>query len=226
MGFLTAAEHVYPLIPSVVYNERAATVTNTRHQEPTGMENISRPDAVATQSLALIEAIKQQDEDALAQLYDLTVDRVYSLAMTMTGNSDDAEEVVGDVYLKVWQRAAQYQAERGQVISWLLVTCRSAALDLLRRRQRRAAREQTQAELPDNSATEITAETLLNALQEGTVVHTALASLSTVQRQLIGLAFFQDMSHSEIATQVEMPIGTVKSHIRRGLQRLRQAIEL
>ena len=207
-----------------VYNDRVSVTADTRYQEHSRMDNSFRPDSVAAECMALIEAIQQQDENALAQLYDLTVKRVYSLALTMTGNVDDAEEVVGDVYLKVWQRAAQYQAKRGPVISWLLITCRSTALDLLRQRRRRAAREHTQAELPDISD-EITAETLLNALQEGTLVHTALASLSAVQRRLIGLAFFHDMSHSEIAACVQMPIGTVKSHIRRGLQSLRQAIE-
>ncbi|MCB1807730.1 MAG: hypothetical protein KDJ99_22020, partial [Candidatus Competibacteraceae bacterium] len=113
----------------------------------------------------------------------------------------------------------------------------SAALDLLRRRRRRAAREQPQAELPETGSgfspevgpgagSEITAETLLNTLQEGTLVHAALAELSAVQRRLIGLAFFHDMSHREIAACVQMPIGTVKSHIRRGLQSLRHVIEL
>ena len=197
--------------------------------------------AVDAECMTLMEAIKKQDEAALAQLYDLTVERVYALALAMTGNAQDAEDVVSDVYLKVWQRALQYQAERGRVIGWLLVTCRSAALDLLRRRRRRAAREQPQAELPETGSgfspevgpeagpeagSEITAETLLNTLQEGTLVHAALAELSAVQRRLIGLAFFHDMSHREIAACVQMPIGTVKSHIRRGLQSLRHVIEL
>ena len=205
----------------VVYNKQASTDADIRYQEHTKMDKSA---AVAAEHLALMQAIQQQDENALAQLYDLTVERVYSLAMAMTGNIDDAEEVVGDVYWKVWQRAAQYKAERGQVISWLLITCRSAALDLLRRRRRRETREQPQADLPE-IGDECSAETLLNALQEGSLVHTALANLSVVQRHLIGLAFFHDMSHSEIADRVQMPIGTVKSHIRRGLKSLRQAIE-
>lgn len=201
------------------------------------MPMTSAQNAVDAKCITLMEAIKKQDEAALEQLYDLTVERVYALALAMTGNAQDAEDVVSDVYLKVWQRALQYRAERGRVIGWLLVTCRSAALDLLRQRQRRAAREQSQAELPETGAgagpaagsgigTDITAETLLNTLQEGTLVHAALAELSAVQRRLIGLAFFHDMSHREIAACVQMPLGTVKSHIRRGLQSLRHVIEL
>lgn len=172
----------------------------------------------------LIQAIQQHDEDALAQLYENTVERVYSLALILSRNSTDAEEIVADVYFKVWQRSDQYQAERGSVLAWLLVICRSTALDLLRRRSRRAAHEQNQEFLPE-IAIEADSERLLNSLQEGTHIHTALAQLSPVQRQLIGLAFFRDMSHNEIADCLDMPLGTVKSHIRRGLQSLRPALE-
>ncbi|MFO1349293.1 MAG: sigma-70 family RNA polymerase sigma factor [Gammaproteobacteria bacterium] len=177
----------------------------------------------------LIQAIVGRDQAALADLYELTVNRVYSLAMTMARNANDAEEIVGDVYLQIWQRAAQYDPERGSVLAWLLVQCRSLALDLLRRRrpQRAIATLLAQQEGGEEAKDESwTAEELLSFYQEGSAVHRALASLNEMQRRLIGLAFFQGLSHQEIADAVQLPVGTVKSHIRRGLQHLRKTIEL
>lgn len=227
MSFVLSASNLYnlPLIPSYQHHNKFDNTVKMDVEPPASDTD--------SQLKALLESIKSYDEAALAELYDLTVERVYSLAMVMTGNASDAEEVVGDVYLKVWQRATQYQAERGKVMTWLLVTCRSQALDLLRQRQRRQQREQSQQDLPEVvvedaalSEQPITAETLLNSLQEGQQLHQALSQLSAVQQQMIGLAFFQDMSHNAIASTLDMPLGTVKSHIRRGLQILRQHIDI
>ena len=175
-----------------------------------------------TELVSLVQAVVARDEAALARLYDLTVGRVYSLAYAFTRNSADAEEVVGDVYLQVWQKADQYRANRGTVLAWLLIHCRSLALDLLRRRRRQEA---GQEQLALQEAVEVDAaastEELLALVQEGTRVHQALSALSDIQRQLIALAFFSDMSHQAIAAAVQLPLGTVKSHIRRGLKTLR-----
>ncbi len=171
---------------------------------------------------SLVRAIVAREEVALARLYDLTVGRVYSLAYAFTRNSADAEEVVGDVYLQVWQKADQYQANRGTVLAWLLIHCRSLALDLLRRRRRQeAGQEQLALQEAVEMDAATSAEDLLALVQEGTQVHQALSTLSDIQRQLIALAFFSDMSHQAIATAVQLPLGTVKSHIRRGLKTLR-----
>ena len=175
-----------------------------------------------TELVALVCAIVTRDEAALARLYDLTVGRVYSLAYAFTRNSADAEEVVGDVYLQVWQKADHYQANRGTVLAWLLIHCRSLALDLLRRRRRQeAGQEQLALQEAVEMDAAASAEDLLALVQEGTQVHQALSTLSDIQRQLIALAFFSDMSHQAIAAAVQLPLGTVKSHIRRGLKTLR-----
>jgi len=172
--------------------------------------------------VSLVQAIVARNEAALARLYDLTVGRVYSLAYALTRNSADAEEVVCDVYLRVWQRAAQYQESRGKVLAWLLINCRSLALDLLRRRRRQeAGREQLALQEAVEADAAASTEDLLALVQEGTRVHRALSALSDIQRQLIALAFFSDMSHQAIAATVQLPLGTVKSHIRRSLKVLR-----
>jgi len=88
-----------------------------------------------TELLSLINAVACKDEEALTQLYELTVNRVYSLAHAMLSNNADAEEVVCDVFSQLWYRASDYQQTRGSVITWLLIICRSRALDLLRRKK-------------------------------------------------------------------------------------------
>jgi RNA polymerase sigma-70 factor (ECF subfamily) len=175
----------------------------------------------------LVQALIHRDEAALGRLYDLTIGRVYSLALALTGNRADAEEVAGDVYLQIWQRAAQYDAQRGSVLAWLLVHCRSLALDRLRRRRRH---ETGQVELGDDVVQEQPDPTAgvdewLTLIQEGTRVHHAMQVLSAEQRRLIVLAYFRDLSHQQIAATTGVPLGTVKSHIRRGLQVLRTALQ-
>lgn len=173
----------------------------------------------------LMVAIVARDQAALAQLYDVSVDRIYRLAYALTGNAADAEEVVGDVYLQAWQRAERYDAGRGPVIAWLLIICRSLSLDLLRRRRAQlAGREKLAQQVPPPDPPP-TAADLLNLLQQSSSVHRALRELPELQGQMISLAFLRDMSHSEIAAAVRLPLGTVKSHIRRGLKSLRKAIE-
>lgn len=185
----------------------------------------SAANANATDLAVILAAVVRRDETALGRLYDLTVGKLFSLTRAILGNSADAEEVVCDVYVQVWQTAATYDAERGSVLAWLLVICRSRALDLLR--QRRVQTEATgQALTLSEEAPERGPENLLAQIQEGTAVHRALSQLSPLRRQLVGLAFFRGLSHQEIAATVNLPIGTVKSHLRRSLQSLRGVLEL
>jgi len=165
----------------------------------------------------------RRDEAAFARLYEQTSTRVYSLALVMTSNQADAEEVVGDVYSQVWRNAGAYQRGRGSVMTWLLVICRSRALDLLRKRR---AADQGQERYGQYLDTQDGVDTLFyGELDEGYHVHASLAQLPQVQRQLLGLAFFRGLSHQEIADSTEMPLGTVKSHIRRGLMALKQLLQ-
>ena len=193
------------------------------------MEEPAAPLTEQAELAALIDGIVQQDSSALGRLYEVTVERVYSLAYALTGAAADAEEVVDDVYLQIWQRALSYDAKRGPVIAWLLVNCRSLALDLLRRRKAqhdKQARFFQQVAQPNDQAIDgITADTLITVLHQRSVVHKALSELPDIQCRLIALAFFRDLSHAEIATAVNLPLGTVKSHIRRGLQRLRDTMD-
>lgn len=185
----------------------------------------SAANAGAADLAGILAAMMRRDEAALGRLYDLTVDKLFSLTRRIIGNAADAEEVVCDVYVQAWQTAATFDAGRGSVLAWLLVMCRSRALDLLR--QRRARTEAAgQAVAMREESPEPGPEDLLAQIQEGTAVHRALSRLSPLRRQLVGLAFFRGLSHQEIAAAVRLPIGTVKSHLRRSLQDLRGALDL
>jgi RNA polymerase sigma-70 factor (ECF subfamily) len=174
---------------------------------------------------ALIGQIQLREESALGRFYDLTVAKVYALALRITGNAADAEEVTCDVYLQLWRDAKRYDRRRGNVSQWIMVVARSRALDCYRERRGRE-RGLHLGEREDSYQHEIApiAEQLLQQLQVGGVVHAEIAKLSPVQQSLIGLAFFHGLSHQEIAAQTRLPLGTVKSHIARALATLRKAL--
>lgn len=175
----------------------------------------------------LVELVTHRDEHALSELYDQTVGKVFGLARTITGNVEDAEEVTCDVYTQLWQSARSYDGSRGSVMAWLLTICRSRALDAIRRRRvRQTAQDNVVSLQPDVSATDHEGlDDLLSHVEQGTAVYKALESLAPERREVLALAFYRDMTHQEIANAVKLPVGTVKSHIRRGLQALRSHLE-
>jgi len=186
---------------------------------------VAPPTPCETDITSLLGQIGSKDESALSQMYELTVNRVYGLALKILLNEADAEEVVCDVYSQIWHKAADYQRDRGSAISWLLMICRSRALDLLRKKRPELLFNDDADKIPEKQNNH-QPDDIINLLQEGTAIKTAMLQLTEVQRQLIALAYFKDMSHAEIATTIELPLGTVKSHIRRALQTMHKLIEL
>jgi RNA polymerase sigma-70 factor (ECF subfamily) len=171
-----------------------------------------------------VERAAGGDADALAQLYDGTVSLVYGLALRILRDSGGAEEITEDVYMQVWRQAARYDAARGSVVRWLLTVTRSRAIDRLRagatQRERSASLDEAADVLdtmpgPEHAATEG---------QRRRLVRAALARLSAEQREAVELAYFRGMSHSEIARHVGVPLGTVKTRIRLGMDRLRASL--
>ncbi len=169
---------------------------------------------------ACLAGIKEQNEASLSQLYDQTINSVYGLALRITGQAEEAEEVVSDVYLQVWEQADRYQTGKGSVMTWLLTICRSRAIDRLRKRRQSSAEICASDDL-DLIALLAEPEYLLSTTQEHSLIHQSLQKLSSVQRQLLSLAFFRGLTYQEIADFIEMPLGTVKSHIRRSLIELK-----
>ncbi len=177
---------------------------------------------------ALITRIVNHDEQALAALYDATCARVHGLVLRITRRSALAEEVVEDTYWQVWRQAPRFDAERGKCITWLLAMARSRAIDALRRNQRfqhEPLPEDGSTAAPDAAAAADSApDELLQASRGAQQLHLALVQLDARSRQLVALAFFRGLTHEEIAEQAALPLGSVKSIIRRALQQLRSAL--
>ena len=173
---------------------------------------------------ALLAAVARRDEAALARIYDLTIGRVYGVCLRIARKPEAAEEIAGDVYLQVWTSAHTYNAERGHPLAWLMVIARSRALDHLRRADPAESHAEPET-LADYALTADDPHNLLAAAEAGSALHAAMAALPAVQRQLLALAFFQGLSHSEIAQHARLPLGTVKTHVRRALAALRAALE-
>ena len=174
----------------------------------------------------LLQQIAAGDEAAMGALYDATVDRIYGLAVKVTRRPDLAEEVVGDVYLQAWKQAGKYNRQRATPIGWLLMICRSRALDRLRHETsatKNHTPEDEHGNLPDeHSSTPL--EDLVQRELSGKVAQ-ALEFLNRNQRQTIALAFYKGMSHQQIADYTGEPLGTVKSNIRRAQAILRNVLD-
>lgn len=183
------------------------------------------PRADAPALAALMARIVERDERALAQLYDETSSRVYGLALRICRRAAMAEEVVEDAFWQAWRQAPRFDPARGEVMTWLLAIARSRAIDALRRDERFRHEELSDDDAEATAEPEPAALDLLDAMRGERRVHEALATLDARSRQLVALAFFRGLTHEEIAAQTAMPLGTVKSLIRRSLQQLRKLLD-
>jgi RNA polymerase sigma-70 factor (ECF subfamily) len=165
--------------------------------------------------LQWLQASQRGDQAAFRRLYEATCARLHGLALAMTGNRADAEDIVAECFAQAWRDAARYDAARGSVMTWLLVICRSRALD----RQRR--RRPTTDSFDDAPGVEFAIDGRMDT-RGGERLREGIAALSSVQRQLVSLAFFRGLTHQEIAAATRLPLGTVKSHLRRALIALRE----
>ncbi len=185
------------------------------------------PDNTTEQQLnEWIAAVVVHDERALSALYDATVSRVYGMILRIVRRPSMAEEVVEDTYFQVWRQAVRFDPARGRAMTWLLSMARSRAIDALRR-EHRFQNESTELDLmPEPVDPRPAADELLDAARGHADLHRALMMLNAQPRQLVAMAFFNGLSHEEIASQTALPLGTVKSQIRRALLTLRQALRV
>mgnify|MGYP001470728279 CR=1 FL=1 len=188
------------------------------------------PDAPDEAALvALMGRIRFGDADALGSLYDLALGRVYGLALRVLRQPQDAEEVVSDVFLQVWDQAVSYCPQRGSVMAWLQTLAWSRAVDRLRRLRRQRLETPLHPEGDEDayaSGEDLPVDALLDHLGNVQALQQAFASLSPVQRTVLELAYREELSQPEIAERTGLPLGTVKSHARRGLAALREALEV
>ena len=177
--------------------------------------------------VALIGRIRFGDTAALGVLYDAALGRIYGLALRILKRPEDAEEVVGDVLMQVWDKAVDYCPERGAVMAWLLTLTWSRAIDCLRRRRRQHMEQPLHPDGLDETYTSCEdqpADLIVDQLSRVQLLQRAFHHLSPIQRTVLELAYHEELSQAEIAERTGLPLGTVKSHARRGLTALKAAL--
>lgn len=179
------------------------------------------------QLMDLLDRVAHREEAALKALYDLTSGKLYGLSLRVVRNNEWAEDALQDTFLQIWRTAPDYRASLSPPMAWLGLIVRSRSLDLLRRRK--AEREHLTDEIDDAMADTLAGDapnpmdTSL-ASQQAWALHQCLGKLENKQREVVSLAYLRDLSHGELAEQLRLPLGTVKTWIRRGLDQLRNCM--
>ena len=174
----------------------------------------------------LVSLIVQQDQGGLGALYDRYGKAVFGFVYRLLGDVGQTEEVVQEVFLRVWLRASTYRPERGRFKTWIMSMAHHRAIDELRKRRRLQDALETEARLTlmDSRAQEDTAAKGTEHREESEVVRKALESLPEEQRQVIQMSYYEGYSQSEIAELLQHPLGTVKTRMRLGMQKLKTAL--
>jgi len=178
---------------------------------------------------SLVRRLKARDERALGELYDVLAPWVLGLAFRILQDADEAEEVTGDVFAQVWGRIGRHDSRRGPLVPWILSIARNRSLDALRRRRRwwRKAERWERARSVEQGDAEPAAappEASVPGWPVHREVHAALAALPEEQRRVVLLAYFEGLTHSEIARRLGQPLGTVKTRLRTAQARLTGAL--
>lgn len=174
--------------------------------------------------ISLIERIARSDQNALAEFYDSTSPTVLGFVDKILNNPSLSEDTTLEVYLKVWRNAGRYDPIRGAPWTWLLMLARSSAIDCLRACKKELSEQPLGCLISIADDSPSAEETLAGNGTHGDL-RSALESLSQIHREAIELSFYSGLTHAEIATKLRQPLGTVKSHIRIGMLRLRDRLE-
>lgn len=197
------------------------TVTRPSRQEAPEHRSAEPALEPGAQLAALLARIAQGEQAALESLYDLTLPRVFAVARRICVDVALAEEVTEDVYFQVWREAARFDSARAPALAWLLVLTRSRALDALRRTDPALVTDDPHALVEDHGSSDDDPLRLLDALRRDGEVRAALARLPARDRQIVALAFLRGLTHAEISAAMQLPLGTVKTSVRRSLHALR-----
>jgi RNA polymerase sigma-70 factor (ECF subfamily) len=171
----------------------------------------------------LMARVDSRDADALAALYDRHAGRLLGLARRILGDGGDAEEVLQEVFLWAWRSSSAFDPARGNVLTWLMIATRSRSIDRLRAR-RPASRPEIRSldEIPEGPAGSDDVEASSASRQFEAICRAAVGQLPEDQRRALELAYFEGLTHQEIAARTEAPLGTVKTRVRLGLMKLRE----
>jgi RNA polymerase sigma-70 factor (ECF subfamily) len=182
------------------------------------------PEGAAAPDLSdLLRRSARGDEQAFAALYDATAPRVHGLVLRVIRDPAQAEEVTQETYLEVWRTATRFDPDRGSALSWLMTLAHRRSVDRVRSAEAASRRDTSYHDQTRPVDHDATAEAATAAL-EARRVRQALQALTAVQREAIQLAYFGGYTHTEVATMLDLPVGTAKTRIRDGLIRLRDAM--
>ncbi|HEX8322597.1 MAG TPA: sigma-70 family RNA polymerase sigma factor [Tepidisphaeraceae bacterium] len=181
------------------------------------------PSATAPQDIALMQRIAERDPAALRELYDRHAGLIYAIALKMLKSRDEADDLVTDLFWELWNKSARYDVTRAAPVTYMVTLARSRCIDRLRRSNRhKASSLDSQAERQETDAPSPLEGALLD--ENRGLVRQAMSRLDANQRQALESAYFEGLTHSEIAEKLGKPLGTVKTYIRQGLIRLREAL--
>jgi len=169
----------------------------------------------------VVTALRARDEGALAQLYDRYGGAVYGLALRVTGDAGAAEEISIDTFWQLWQHVDRFDGTQGSLQNWLFTIARSRAIDRVRAR---VARKRTTAEDPTDVTDVARPEDAAELVERRRLVRDAMARLTADQRTALALAYYDGLSHSQIAERLQEPLGTVKTRIRQAMIALRRTL--
>jgi RNA polymerase sigma-70 factor (ECF subfamily) len=177
-------------------------------------------EAVNQLVLAIAE---RQDRQAFAELFNLAAPRIKAFMMRSGSSPEMSEEIAQEAMLLVWRKASYFDPRRAGAMTWIFTIARNLRIDV--QRKAKTGKQASEGALDDSQAAELTPEELLVVRVDEERVRAALQALSSEQEEIIRLSFFRDRPHSEIAKELDLPLGTVKSRIRRALGRLRDMLE-
>ncbi len=188
------------------------------------MQSDATPDLEA--EIELLRRVGEGNRDAFSQLYDRFNGVLFATAYRVLNNQEAAEDVLQDVFVQIWEKAALYDSTRGKPLTWAITLTRNKSIDRLRSVQRRnrlgdeLEREaETFEQFDDKSSVDA-----VEAVEKGKLVRQAIGKLSKEQREAIELAFFSGLTQTEIAERLGEPLGTIKARIRRGMMKLKDLI--
>ncbi|MSU65241.1 MAG: sigma-70 family RNA polymerase sigma factor [Opitutus sp.] len=194
------------------------------------MTNLGSTESIGERALTdarLMARVSQGDRDAFAQLYDRFSGALYGTAIRVVGDAAEAQDIVHDAFISLWNKAVTFDSARGNAFSWAVTLVRNRAIDRVRSRRRRAEllAEAAPSDLGysgDRSGT--SGSEALDMGEDARAIRTAVATLPEEQQRALELAFFGGLTQEQIAANLRTPLGTVKARIRRGLLKLRESL--
>ena len=190
---------------------------------PSGTPDEGVPAAPAVDLGALLKQAARGDQEAFARLYDATAARAYGLALRVVRDPAQAEEVTQEAFLEIWRMSTRFDPAKGSAPAWMLTIVHRKAVDRVRSAEASTRRDNTYHDQNQSVDHDATADAA-HASMEARRVRQALGSLTAVQREALELAYFGGYTHTEVASMLDLPVGTAKTRIRDGLIRLRDTM--